>query len=250
MKRIEKLVQNNYIFNEEIRNMQYSSADEKSLEALLVQFQSGNFSQKTKIYDLMSSNDRDIQKCAAVIGGLVGTNKEIECIFDNVEKWEDTEVQYFIAYSVYFLASNIGKFLFDMYDEWEETYVCSAIENSLSYYLGIEMDEEIGEAIQYYDEIKDSFDINKYYFNGELIDYDFVCYYVLEQARYSFYQKIEIGAFTEISILTIVSGLICPVNSHTIIDQESMVKLGNYLDKIKDMGLSEGEKYFWGHQIQ
>lgn len=249
MKRIEKLMQKDYFIDEEVLNMQYSSGDERKVEELLVRFQNGDFSEKGDLFKYINCNDKDICKFTAVLACLVGTNSEIDEILDYVEKWEDKEIHYFIVHSVYFLSSSIGEFLVKMHEEWEETYVESAIENAMSYYLGIEIEENMEECEEYYEDIKESYISNRYYYNGELVDYHYLTAYVLEQARYSYYQNREIGAYTEIVLLSVASGKLCPINSHAVIDKSSMVNLGQYLDEINKMNLLSGVKYFWGHQI-
>ena len=51
------------------------------------------------------------------------------------------------------------------------------------------------------------------------------------------------------TMLSIWSGIECPVQYHTVVDDETMRKVIEYVKRLSKMNWERGCKYFYGHKV-
>ncbi|PEB47712.1 hypothetical protein CON65_22160 [Bacillus pseudomycoides] len=215
----------------------------------------GDFSVKELLIQLMNSTQDEVilNLCTrlfcsiATHDDLLDTNN-----LKFLSNASEDGVHNFVVSAGETLSYNVIPYLFALLEEWEDTFIENAIRNTLALMLGINDDyyeqsiEELGEI--YFEFVKNS-DITKYYYDNDLSFPGDLVKELIPRVMISLRDKKTFDMVTIPSILSIWSGLKCPVQYGTIITDEKYRELMLYIDSLTKKEWKIGEKYFYGHLV-
>ena len=235
-------------------NKQQNESDK--LLAVIELLKVGEFSAKPLLINLMNeSNDSSVINLCVRVFCSIARHEDIHNI-ENLavlSSANDEVARLFASSSKYTLSYEVVPYLLAMLEEWEETNVEVAIRDSLDWILDYQQEisenatvDEIGE---FYLNKKREIEAEKYYYEGELVFPGILTKRLLDASALSRAN----GKCLEQSIipkmLSIWSGIKCPVEYHTIVDDEIMRKVFDYVKQLSKMNWEKGCKYFYGHKI-
>ncbi|WP_432665079.1 Imm47 family immunity protein [Wukongibacter baidiensis] len=247
----------NNISKEELWSKINNENDEKrKLLAVIDLLKLGDFSAKQLLVKIMneSNDDSVINLCIRVFCSIashrdISNNENLKMLLDS----DDDAVNVFVTYSKQALSYEVVPYLLSLLEEWEDTYVETTIRDALQDILNYQ--ESISESASD-DEIRTFFinkrekvDAEKYYYKGELAFPGALTKRLLDLTVLSRKCGTELKEILIPTILSIWSGIESPVQYYTIVDDETMKKVFEYVKKLSKMNWEKGCKYFYGHKI-
>lgn len=170
-----------------------------------------------------------------------------------LSRCDEDEINTFVTYSKQTLSYEVVPYLLALLEEWEDTHVETIIRDALQDILNYE--ESISECVsvdeigEFYINKKEKIDIEKYYYKGELAFPGVLTKKLLDASALSRMNGKELKEITIPTVLSIWSGIECPVQYYTVVDDEMMRKVFDYVKKLSKMKWEKGCKYFYGHKI-
>ncbi|OKP86059.1 hypothetical protein A3844_15005 [Paenibacillus helianthi] len=216
----------------------------------------GDFTVKEKMLQIMNTTkDENIMNLCIRLFCSVASHKDLlnsgNLLFlsDLSEYNADT----FAASALYTLSYDAVPYLLAMLEEWEDTNVEGTIRNSLDIFLNYSDElteeapvEEIGNF--YLDYIK-KVELDNYYYYGDPAFPGSLAKKIIEKSVISLNNTIPIQTNVIPSLLSIWSGVKCPVQYDTIVDVDQLGDVYRYVDIISKMEWEIGSKYFYGHRV-
>ncbi|MBU3177789.1 hypothetical protein KPL47_15770 [Clostridium estertheticum] len=247
----------NDISKEELWYKVNNEKDErKKLLIIIDLLKLGDFSAKQLLIEIMNTSNDDgvINLCIRVFCSIAEHNDILKN--DNLKmlsESDDDAVNVFETYSKQALSYEVVPYLLVLLEEWEDTNVEATIRDALYYILDYQEStsesasvDEIGE---FYINKRDEIDIEKYYYKGELAFPGVLTKILLDASIISRKYGKELKEITIPTMLSIWSGIECPVQYYTIVDDEIMRKVFDYVKQLSKMNWEKGCKYFYGHKI-
>ncbi|MBS2967916.1 hypothetical protein J9317_03890 [Metabacillus sp. KIGAM252] len=216
----------------------------------------GDFESKQLLIDLLNTaKDEEVLNFCIKLFCSVSSHKDLlnseNLLFlSNVsEKNADT----FASSAVYTLSYHVIPYLLALLEEWEDTSVEETIRNSLDIMLDYTDEigedatvEEIGEL--YYNTIK-SINRDKYYYYLKPVFPGDLARNLVEKSIISLRSESPLNTHVIPSLLSIWSGLRCPVYYSLVINDAKYKELINYVKTLSNLEWETGEKYFYGNKI-
>ena len=236
------------------RNIESCMEEKEKLWSIIEMLKIGEFSAKKHLTEIIiKTKNKDIKNLSLRVFCSVAKHEDIDQ-FDNILKnAEENEIKMFVLYSIHTLSLEIIPYILALLEDWKGTELEQSMRYSLEMifpyrkFLGDDCSlDDIGE---FYREKITRLDCEKYYFQGEPI---FIGTLTKELINYSIIAKKEARALqlTNIpTLLSIFSGIECPVNYSTIIDDKIMGQILNYVKQLASMEWEKGCKYFYGHKL-
>lgn len=232
------------------------TSEEDCVLSVMEILKSGDFTIKNILIDLMNNtkNEEVLNLCIRLFCSVANhedllNNNNLKFLSDV----SDFNANTFASCAPTTLSYDVVPYLLVMLEEWEDTYVEQTIRDSLdtilgyTKYLSEEANvEEIGQL--YLGQIKD-LDADKYYYNQQLVFPGDLAKKLIEKSFVSLKteSKLKMGIIP--SLLSIWSGIKCPVEYNTIIDNNKIKELMNFIDKISKMDWQIGDKYFYAKKV-
>lgn len=254
---LDTLVKNFWFENAE--NMQETNIpnqyEESELLAYIRKFQSGDFQAKQEFCEyFLSSTDQRVFTIGMRLFMAVAGHEDFALLEETLSDCSEWQIRAFLAYVQESLSLHAIPYLLALFEDWEETEVGKDIARYICVMLGQEYYEEDEYDIDYLGDLFTSFadkhDMDSYYYNGEeyfagnltkiLITIAMDC---LKRGKAFYTDQIP-------SILSNSSGIKCPVSYGTIIDDEKIKELYDYVMKISQMEQKKGEKYFYNYRVR
>lgn len=215
----------------------------------------GDFSVKELLVQLMNSTQDEVilNLCTrlfcsiAIHDDLLDTNK-----LRFLSNASEDGIHTFVASAEDTLSYNVIPYLLALLEEWEDTFVEETIRNTLTLMLGVNDDyyelsiKELGEI--YLESIKNN-DTTKYYYHNNLAFPGNLVKELIPRVMISLREKNVFDMITIPSILSIWSGIKCPVQYGMVIDDQKYRELISYIDLLTKKEWKIGKKYFYGHLV-
>lgn len=231
--------------------------ERKKLLAIIDLLKLGDFSAKPLLIKIMNeSNDYSIiNLCLRVFCSIANhsdiyKNENLELLSNS----DDDATNVFVIYSKQSLSYEVVPYLLALLEDWEDTDVeisiRDALQDILSYQELISEDAAVDEIGEFFINKREKIDAEKYYYKGELVFPGELTKKLLDVSAFSRTFRTEVKEITIPTMLSIWSGIKCPVEYYTIVDDEIMRKVFDYVKQLSNMNWEKGCKYFYGHKIQ
>ncbi|MHC1686055.1 MAG: Imm47 family immunity protein [Clostridiaceae bacterium] len=242
---------------DELWNRLNGEGDEKSRFHIIIDLlKLGDFSAKELLINMMNkSKDKDLINICIRVFCSVSNHNDIS-LTDNLEVLsiaDEETVNIFTTYSKQALSYEVVPYLLALLEEWEDTNIETNIRDTLQYILNYDEEipedssvEDIGEV--YFNKVE-QIDVEKYYYKGELAFPGELTKQLIEASIFSRKNGTELKEITIPTILSIWSGIECPVQYYTVVDDELMDKVFGYVKQLSQMNWEKGCKYFYGYKI-
>ncbi|RNB50594.1 hypothetical protein EDM57_22740 [Brevibacillus gelatini] len=222
---------------------------------LIYAFKQGDFSQKAKLIDLIqTSENKDLLNVAIRLFFSVATPDDFSKINNFLINAEQETVAVFVSFAEESLSYQIIPYLLGLLSIWEDTE------------LGEEISFKIGSMIGYdkatyelcsADELGNEFiafcknkDLEKYYYDGQLAFPGHLTKMLIQETMIARASNTELQDDTIPSLLSVWSGIKCPADYYTKVDDKIAGQVIEYVKLLASMEWEKGCKYFYGHKIQ
>lgn len=230
--------------------------EKKKLLAIIDLLKLGDFSAKQLLIKMMneSNNYSVVNLCLRVFCSIANHSD----IYKNenfklLSSSDDDAVNVFVAYSKQALSYEVVPYLLALLDEWEDTNVeisiRDALQNILNYQESISENASVDEIGEFFVNKREKIDAEKYYYKGDLAFPGVLTKQLLDASAFSRKFGAELKEITIPTMLSIWSGIECPVEYYTIVNDEIMKKVFDYVKQISKMNWEKGCKYFYGYKI-
>lgn len=218
-------------------------------------FKQGDFSQKDNLLDLLhTSENRDLLNVAIRLFFSVATPNDFEKINNFLIDAEQETVSVFVSFAEESLSYQIIPYLLGLLSVWEDTELGEDISFKIGSLIGYDKAtyelcsaDELGNEFIVFCKDKN---LEKYYYDGELAFPGHLTKVLIEETMIARSSNSEFKDDTVPSLLSIWSGIKCPVDYYTKVDDEIAGQIIEYVKQIASMKWEKGCKYFYGHKIQ
>ena len=159
----------------------------------------------------------------------------------------------FASSAVHTLSYEAVPYLLAMLDEWENTNVEDTIRNSLDIFLNYsdELDEDaaVDEIGQLYLDLMMKVDADQYYYYSTPVFPGPLAKKLIEKSAASRQEQAPLGTHLFPFLLSTWSGINCPVEYNTVVDDRLLDGVYHYVQALSEMDWEAGVKYFYGHPI-
>ncbi|WPC42620.1 Imm47 family immunity protein [Clostridium sp. JS66] len=248
----------NNISKEELwHDINNENDEKKKLLKIVDLLKLGDFSVKQLLIKMMneSNNYSVLNLCIRVFCSIANHSDIYNS--DNLKllsSSDDDAVNVFVTYSKQVLSYEVVPYLLALLEEWEETdveiLIRDALQNILNYQELISENASVDEIGEVFVNRRDKIDEEKYYYKSDLVFPGTLTKRLLEASAISRKFGTELREIAIPTMLSIWSGIKCPVEYYTIVDDEIMKKVFDYVKQLSKMNWEKGCKYFYGHKIQ
>lgn len=231
--------------------------EKKKLLAIIDLLKLGDFSAKDLLIKIMnrSNSYSVINLCIRVFCSIANhsdiyNNENLKMVSDS----DDDVVNVFVTHSKQALSYEVVPYLLTLLEEWEDTYVETtiryALQDILNYQESISKNASVNEIGRFFINKREKIHVEKYYYKEDLAFPGVLSKKLLHASAISRKRGTELKEITIPTILSIWSGIKCPVQYYTIVDDEIMGKVFDYVRELSKMNWEKGCKYFYGHKIE
>lgn len=216
----------------------------------------GEFSAKAILIDIMNkSNDISvINLCMRVFCSVVD-HKDIKNVenLSILSRADEEIIRLFASTSKYTLSYEVVPYLLATLEEWEDSNVETTIRDALDWILNYQEymaeDSAVDEIGEFYFDISSEIETGKYYYEGGLAFPGALTKELLDASAVSRVKGESLKLSIIPKMLSICSGVKCPVEYYTVVNDELMRDVIDYVKQLSDMNWERGCKYFYGHKI-
>lgn len=234
--------------------MQVGNEELALLLNLIKDFKKGDFSQKAKLIHLLeTSENEDILNITIRLFFSVATQDDFSKINNVLIDAEQEIVDIFVSFSEESLSYQIVPYLLGLLSIWEDTELGEDISFKIGSMIGYDKatyescsEDELGK--EFVDFCKDK-DLSKYYYDGKLAFAGNLSKKLIEEIMIARSSNSELKDDTIPSLLSIWSGIKCPADYYTKVDDKVANEIIAYVKQIASMNWEKGSKYFYGHKI-
>ncbi|MNC40660.1 hypothetical protein D3C75_893850 [compost metagenome] len=140
-----------------------------------------------------------------------------------------------------------------MLEEWEDTNVEGTIRNTLDIFLNYsdELNEEatVDEIGNFYLDFIKQVDLDNYYYYSTPVFPGNLAKKIIEKSITSVNDGVPVRTNVIPTLLSIWSGVKCPVQHDTVVDNKILDEIYQYVAMLSKMKWETGVKYFYGHRV-
>lgn len=230
------------------------NTESAELLKLIKAFKLGDFSQKTKLIELLqTSENEDILNIAIRLFISVATPDDFSAINDLFVDKEEETVRVFVSFAEESLSYQIIPYLLGLLSIWKDTELGEEISFAIGSMLGYDKatyelcsEDELGQKFVSFSEDKD---LSRYYYDGNLAFAGNLTKKLIEETMIARTGNGELEDDTIPSLLSIWSGIKCPADYYTVVNDSVAGEIMEYVKKIAAMSWDKGCKYFYGNKI-
>lgn len=240
-----------------LADVRSARAPEDFLSASLELFKIGDFSFKEIVFDLVCEL-RDVPFKRSAVRVLQSV-----CTHDDLRQPEsmtflagaDPSVVQTFASGVWDTQSwEVAPYLLALAEEWADHHeVADAVRFGLdelsSYTDELPADAEVEAIGQHVAWQRAGLDPDQYYLGSQPSFPGLLTRRLAQAAMTAATSGARLGLATEPSLLSISSGIPCPVGSDDVMDDASVRAVTAYIDRLVAMEWTPGQKYFYGHPV-
>lgn len=228
--------------------------EEKELLKILAQLKIGDFSKKDQLINLIiNSNDKNILNLGIRVFLSVSSSEDFLKIEKYLSEADEREVRVFTAFVEDSLSYEIIPLLLGLLSIWEETEVEIIISQTIGRMIDYTKaryelcsEDELGDAFVTFCEDKD---LTKYYLKGKEFFIGDLTKELIEKVMIAKNQNAQFKNNIIPSMLSINSGIKCPVSYNTVINDDKVREVFTYVKTLAQMNWEKGCKYFYGHKV-
>lgn len=217
-------------------------------------FKQGDFSQKVKLIELLeTSENMDILNVAIRLFFSVATHDDFSKINNILINAEQEVVNIFVSFAEESLSYQIIPYLLGLLSIWEDTEFGEDISFKIGSIIGYDKatyescsEDELGKEFVYFCKDKD---LSKYYYDGDLVFAGILTKKLIKETMIARSSNGELKDDTIPSLLSIWSGIKCPADYYTMVDDKVANDIMTYVKRIASIKWEKGCKYFYGHKI-
>ncbi|KAA0944291.1 hypothetical protein FQ087_19470 [Sporosarcina sp. ANT_H38] len=216
----------------------------------------GDFSAKGLLIQLLnSSEEENVLNLGVRLFCSILTHEDLleTGNFEFLSNASEDTISTFASCAIDTMSYNVIPLLLVLLEDWEDTNIEVEIRNTLEIYLNYTKDigenasvEEIG---QLYNNLLKSIDDSLYYYFSEPSFPGALAKELIQASVASMNQSRPLGRDLIPTLLSIWSGVKCPVEYNTVINDEKFKQLLNYVEDLSEMDWKSGGKYFYGHLL-
>lgn len=224
----------------------------------LSKFKNGDFSNKTDFVNFFTkSTDLEIYTAGMAFFMAVCSHEDLDLLIPTLNECNEAQSYAFLDYVESSLSVQTVPFLLALWErEWEDNNIKQDIALHICSLLGEKYQKEIHYDIDKLKALFVSFsknnDLSQYYYKGKIFHPGNITKEmyrdIIMTLNYLDFKK-YIG-FIQPVILSNVTGVQCPVQCGTDINENTPEQLTNYINNIAQRGYVYGAKYFFGHKIK
>lgn len=239
----------------EYNSAEYSDLAVKKLLIILAEFQQGNFAQISELPRIsQSSSNNDIRKFALRLFLSAASHNDLMMLSDMIDETSENDVSDFCYFSESSLSLQTLPYLLAILETWEGTNVGKMVCQTIGYIIDFlpaqdgecSLDEVASECKMFLN----THDQEKYYYAGneffvgnltkQLVNEAMMC-----KAQGKLYYSDQVP-----SILSIVTGIKCPVQPGIQITDVVIERIMRYIKVLSARKWMSGCKYFYGNIIK
>lgn len=240
-----------------LRDALDKAATEKDTTLLLIELlKSGDFAAKTLLFQMMNTTkDEHMMNLYIRLFCSVAAHKDLlkneNLLF--LSDLSENNANTFAANAVYTLSYDAVPYLLAMLEEWEDTNVEETIRNSLDIFLDyseeLDKDAAVEEIGDFYLNFIEKVNVDNYYYYSAPVFTATLAKKMIEKSVASLNDSAPVRTNVIPSLLSIWSGIKCPVQYGTIVDNALLAEIYQYTQALSKMNWEAGVKYFYGHQV-
>lgn len=253
---LKNLWQKDDWFGEKNEFIKYTNgnSEEEIFLNILTKFKNGNFEDKEKLLDLINkSNNSLLVKLSIKLFCCVASNDDFFNLDFNIFL-DDYKFLVFISYAKESISLQIIPYLLELLENIEGTDEGEQILYTIGYI--IDYDDAIDTICSFeevYEEYKNfikKIDTNKYYYYGKEIFLGDLTKQLILETMYCLNISKKPFPYIDIPfILSINTGIKCPIQPQMIVNDIIVKRVFDYVDKISNLNIEKGNKYFYGYKI-
>ncbi len=237
-------------------SFEHAMSDREKLMLITELLKLGDFSVKADLLQIMNiTKDEEVLRVCIRLFCLVASHKDL-LISENLLFLSDVSennADTFAAASLYTLSYDVIPYLLAMLEEWEDTNVAGTIRNSLDIFLNysdhLDEDATVEEIGNYYvDFLNDVVEEHYYYYSTPVFPGK-LTKQIIEKSVNSLNTSVPIRTNVIPTLLSVWSGIKCPVQFDTIVDSKILEDIYQYAEMLSKMDWETGIKYFYGHRV-
>lgn len=216
----------------------------------------GDFSAKGLLIQLLnSSEEENILNLGVRLFCSISTHEDLleTGNFEFLSHASEGTISTFASSAIDTMSYNVIPFLLVLLEDWEDTNVEAEIRNTLEIYLNYTKDiggnASVEEIRQLYNNLLKSVVDSLYYYFREPSFPGVLTKELIQASVVSMNQSRPLGKDLIPTLLSIWSGLKCPVEYNTVVNDEMFKQVLNYVEALSEMDWRSGRKYFYGHLI-
>lgn len=226
----------------------------KVLLKLIKAFKQGDFSQKAKLIELIETSENEgILNISIRLFFSVAKQEDFLKINKFLSDAEQEIINVFVSFAEESLSYQIIPYLLGLLSIWEDTELGEDISFKIGSMIGYDKaiyeicsEEELGKEFVKFCKDKD---LSKYYYDRELAFTGNLTKKLIEETMIARSSNSELKDDTIPSLLSIWSGIKCPADYYTTVDDKVVKDIMVYVKQLASMNWEKGCKYFYGHKI-
>lgn len=232
------------------------TSEQECILSIMEILKSGDFTIKNMLIDLMNST-RDEEGLNLCIRLFCSVATHEDFLIDNnmvfLSTLSDSNANTFAACAPTALSYNVVPYLLALLEEWEDIYVEQTIRDALDTILAytelLPEDASINQIGEFYLEKIKGVEPD-YYYAGQPVFPGNEAKQLINQAFLSLKNATKLKMSIVPSLLSIWSGIKCPVDYQTEMNQDSLNSVTSYVNELSKKNWEVGAKYFYGHEIK
>ncbi|WP_143277783.1 Imm47 family immunity protein [Bordetella genomosp. 10] len=224
------------------------------LEKLCARMKSGDFSARPQLEQLiLSSEETAVVRQAIRLYCFTCRHKNVEFIGRAIEKMSHDDVSTWVSSAPDTLSPEIVPYLFALLGKHSDTSVIDDVLASLYRLFPSkfsESDDNLSALAQRFNAFGMGRVQSAYYYQDALSHPGALCKTLITTTAEVSSKGIEFPLANIPTILSIWSGIECPVSYGQKLDNEALPKVMNYVRLLSEMQWHEGSKYFYRHEVK
>jgi hypothetical protein len=218
-----------------------------AIEALTI----GGMIGKAILVDLMlQSDDQDVRDLSCRTICSVCTHEDVGVFERFLANGTEDDIETFVLYSVQSLSPRVIPYLLALLEAYEGTAIAEKIVFSLGSLFPIEASNiEIDRLQDWYASINAQIVPDAYYLSGKMAHPGVLTKDLITRTSEARSQRASLGLMEIPTLLSIWSGVACPVTYSTVIDDDRVKEVLEYVKTLAAMQWERGAKYFYGRRI-
>jgi hypothetical protein len=218
-----------------------------ALEALKI----GDMIGKAILVDLMlQSDDQDVRDLSCRIICSVCTHEDVGVFERFLANANEDDIETFVLYSVQSLSPRVIPYLLALLDDYKGTTIEEEIVFSLGSLFPIESSNiEIDRLQDWFASVNAQIVPNAYYLNGKMAHPGILTKELITKTSEARSRRASLGLMEIPTLLSIWSGVACPVTFSTVVNDDSVKEVLEYVKTLASMQWEHGAKYFYGRRI-
>jgi len=241
--------------HDELLSVLDSEVEEKvRVHALCELLKLGEFSVKPQLVEILTrSNNRDIRSFACRLLCSVAEHNDISCFADFLSSADEPDVKTFVIFSADTLSLQTLPYLLGLLEEWQGTELGESIKHSMQLLFPVSerpvAELSLSDFGAAYEGLAGQVSLETYYLYGKPVFPGALTQELISMSATARREKRGLMLTDVPTLLSVWSGMECPVDYATIVDDQAFGLVLDYVKQIAAMSWEMGRKYFYGRSV-